>query len=223
MPNYVGNILKINANEKWVKEVIDFVKNDDENMVIDFDKIIPMPKELHIAESSVGDYGLAVIKKQNHEEMTCLEESMANMFKTLLPKMKTEAMELGQKYYDNLKKYGSKTWLDWSRANWGTKWNAMETKLMGDNIIYFETAWNGVEPLIKALSEKFTDVMFEYIYADEDTGYNCARGTICNGDVEMFYPDFGSVEAYEISFEVRPYLEDDYEFVDGEYRYVEAD
>lgn len=76
MPNYVGNILIINAEQNRVNEVLNFIKNEKENMAIDFEKIIPMPAELHIDECSTGDYGLAVIKKQNNEDMSIYEEEI---------------------------------------------------------------------------------------------------------------------------------------------------
>jgi len=223
MPNYVGNILIINAEQNRVNEVLNLIKNEKENMAIDFEKIIPMPAELHIDECSTGDYGLAVIKKQNNEDMSIYEEELVKNFNNMCLESKDEALELGQKYYDNLKKYGYKTWYDWSRDNWGTKWNAMNTELMDSDSIYFETAWNGVEPLICALSEKFPDVEFEYKYADEDTGYNCGEGSVQNGEIDMYYPDGGSTEAYEIAFEIRPYLEEEYELVEGKYEYIDSD
>lgn len=223
MPNYVGNILTINAEQSCVNEVLNFIKNEKENMAIDFNKIIPMPEGLDIDDSSLGEEGLVVIKKQKNEDLSIYEEEIIKRFNDKSQELQKEALELGQQYYDNLKKYGYKTWYDWSRANWGTKWNAMNTELMDNDSIYFETAWNGVEPLICALSEKFPDVEFEYKYADEDTGYNCGEGSVQNGEIDMYYPDGGSKEAYEIAFEVRPYLEEEYELVDGKYEYIDSD
>ena len=42
-------------------------------------------------------------------------------------------------------KYGKKNWYDWSRANWGTKWNSCDTSFqrVSDTTAFyiFDTAW----------------------------------------------------------------------------------
>lgn len=50
------------------------------------------------------------------------------------------------------KEHGENNWYDWGRANWGTKWNSVESKLVEipeqDLIVYsFLTAWDAPRPL----------------------------------------------------------------------------
>ena len=53
MPNTIKNILKINAPPERVQEILSQIKSDtDSEQLLDFNKIIPMPKELEVA---VGD------------------------------------------------------------------------------------------------------------------------------------------------------------------------
>ena len=81
------------------------------------------------------------------------------------------------------------TWHDWSRLNWGTKWNAIawdkgtgeHTKTPGE--LRFQTAWNHPAPVIAALSRKFPDEAIRVAYADEDTGSNLGVYEILNGEI----------------------------------------
>lgn len=57
--------------------------------------------------------------------------------------------------------FGSRTWYDWSIANWGTKWNASDTSI-SDNLVEFDTAWSGVPRVIIEWSSKFPAVEMEY-------------------------------------------------------------
>lgn len=120
--------------------------------------------------------------------------------------------------------YGYPSWYEWRLDKWGTKWNAYEINTEGatDNFIEFDTAWAAPHPVIKRLAECFPDVEMIHTWADENTSYNCGErryqgGTlVCDCQV-----DEGSKEAYELAFDLRPYIAEYYEFVDGEYRYKE--
>lgn len=47
MPNWCSNTLKIEADEQTKADILAFIKSDKNNELIDFDKIIPMPKTDH--------------------------------------------------------------------------------------------------------------------------------------------------------------------------------
>lgn len=72
--------------------------------------------------------------------------------------------------------YGEDNWYDWSRKNWGTKWNSSDAEWHGDDCVTFETAWTAPVPVFEMLSKLFPDMKFKVRYADEDLGSNC--GTI---------------------------------------------
>ena len=83
--------------------------------------------------------------------------------------------------------FGEFCGLNWSRKNWGTKWNAYSTKIdfdvtkkkdnpddyrylfIGDGVIEFDTAWSNPYPWIVAFANSF-NIQFEYRYFDE--GHN---------------------------------------------------
>ena len=66
--------------------------------------------------------------------------------------------------YEERKKYGSDNWYDWSRENWGTKWNACRTQInfdCGEELeIEFETAWDTPRPIIQKIREMFPKLRF---------------------------------------------------------------
>jgi hypothetical protein len=212
MPNYIKNRLTIIGN---TKDVFAFVKSKE--TVFDFNKIIPMPKELEIEDSSTGDLvaELLLLKGMssfpNQRKINEIEKRLYGYNQL------NEAMDLGKKYIANIAKYGHKTWYGWRSENWGTKWNAIEPSVIAKNCIQFDTAWAGVIKLIEKLSTIFPESTFEYKYSDEDTGCNCGRGTIKNGVSEMEFPENYSREAYELAFELRPDNAKYYKLEDGHY------
>lgn len=85
--------------------------------------------------------------------------------------------DLGNAYINNIIDYGYATWYDWSIENWGTKWGAMESKIIkGKNYVefIFETAWATPLPIFEKLSNIIDNDM-EIWYADEDIGNNCGK------------------------------------------------
>lgn len=59
MPNHVKNILHINADEETRSRIWHEIQDDEIGIgSIDFNKLIPMPKELHIESSSMTDQGI---------------------------------------------------------------------------------------------------------------------------------------------------------------------
>ena len=113
-------------------------------------------------------------------------------------------------------------WCEWNIQHWGTKWNSYNCEQIDKYTFAWDTAWSNVLNIVKDISRKFKDVVFEYAYADEDTGYNCGRYTIKGGDViTEILPEGASKEAYELAFELREDYRDNYELVDGNYRHKE--
>ncbi len=216
MPNHVMNKLTFSSQEK---KVLSFLKGDKE--LIDFNKIIPMPEELNIESSNIGEEGAKYLFYNNIRGW--FEEKQASEAKKLLENhgKLDEGLELGKQYLSNLANHGFYTWYDWRRKNWGTKWNAYESKLVSENCIMFETAWNGVVELIEKLSLKFPNVEFEYSYADEDCGANTGTGTIKNGVSTMNYPESYSIKGYELCFSLRPDYKEYYKLQDGKYVSIE--
>lgn len=146
----------------------------------------------------------------------------------LLDFIKTERgkrlMTLGERRTMNLAAYGHADWYDWRIANWGTKWNASNTHVDWDgHAISFDTAWSAPEPIIYALSEAFPDVEFEWMYADEDCGYNTGIAIYKNGCLEINENDGGSPEAYNTYVECWGSSDCMYQDKDGNWNRYDCD
>lgn len=108
------------------------------------------------------------------------------------------------------KKYGRNNWYDWNRDNWGTKWNAYDTRAEFD-VVTFDTAWAHPFPVILALSNKFPEVTFHVRFADEDTGHNLGDYVIKAGEeLEDNSPEEGTEEAIKFACDVKGYDYEEY-------------
>jgi hypothetical protein len=177
MPNWITNKLIINADETMVQKILSQVNS--EESLFDFNKIIPQPKELDDTTAP------AMIISD--------EEYFISPNKGITQSMSDELIS----------KYGYNNWYDWRYHNWGTKWNSDEVNSY-DNEVEFNTAWCNPMPLFVKLSQMFPEVDFRIEYADEDFGYNVGKYTLLNGNVtDMFIPEGGSKEAYELAMEIK--------------------
>lgn len=207
MPNYVTNVLELTCSENRFLEVADFLKGKfDTRGEVDFDALIPMPKELDIECGSRGQVAHSkYISFMNElkEGMTKDEaEELEAKYKSQLQEEKD--WELGKQYYENKENFGCTTWYDWCCKYWGTKWNAMDCEY--NPILHsfkFETAWSCVRELVRLLSIRYPEIVITYSYADEDYGYNVGRFSFQNGEyIEVCQPDGGSKEAFELAAEI---------------------
>jgi hypothetical protein len=113
-------------------------------------------------------------------------------------------------------------WMTWNRLNWGTKWNSYCNSEQDYGIYIFETAWSGVPMLILEMSKQNPEIEFEYTYADEDSGYNVGKFIFKNGEtLQMYKPNGGSKDAYDIYFELNPEDKQNYHLVNDKYEYLD--
>lgn len=135
-------------------------------------------------------------------------------------------LSLGKKVFNNYKNYGVSDWYDWSVNNWGTKWNACNTNIVGDyNAVYFDTAWSPSIEIADKLASMHPKLKIIYEYAEEQTGFYSGRITYENGVIfsNVEFEPF-SKEAYEMSFELWG-NEEEYKFNKdtNTYEYVEEE
>lgn len=205
MPNNITNQLKVIGSNEQVEKLFNTIKNkkkdtEENKCLIDFNKIIPMPKSLSITSGSSVDNAILIINDDKKglsemldyswvkdENITKIEDLKKRLLKNLSPK----DLEQGKIALDNIKNYGHKDWYSWSIANWGTKWNAYSQIQIKENIISFETAWSTPFPLMEELSRMFPDLTIEVVYADEDIGSNCGTYTFVNGSLVGEYSPEG--------------------------------
>jgi len=184
MPNWVTNILTINADEKMVEQILSEVKS--ETNEFDFNLILPMPDELEGGSSPTY-----IVSQEEYEN-----DSSKGMTKAMSDEL--------------IKKYGFDNWYNWRIHNWDTKWNSDEVYI-NYNEITFDTAWSNPKALLVALSEKYPTIKFQIKFADEDFGFNVGEYTLLNGEpIEFDFPDGGSDEAYLMAMDI--HCDSDYYF-----------
>lgn len=212
MPNNVENVITLKGSEEEIKKLMKEIKSDEEDInLIDFNKIIPMPKSLMIEESSSMRKGLKhyqeFLKDNNLEDIDLLNKEAKYLEEN--KSVDKETFKLGKKAFLNIQNYGYATWYDWSIKNWGTKWNAYgcHDKLDSSNMdtICFQTAWSAPHEILKRLSEMYPNIEITHQWADEDLGSNCGRKTYYKGTcIEEYYP-MTEKEAMEFAFKVWDY------------------
>lgn len=227
MPNYVTNkLLFPKADDNKFKEILSRIGNEDR--IIDFNRMIPMPEDLNLECSSLGmkGYEYIVHKKalsgelQNPDKYlkgySFFPEDKKNQillnFEGMPQENKLESYYLGTRYFKNFTDYGYLTWYEWCVDNWGTKWNSCESYLEDDCIV-FTTAWSNVLPVIFEISKLFPDTMINYGYYDEDLGFNLGYFEIENEKIlSSNIPTGGTKEAYELLFDLAPEFTREFEY-----------
>ena len=82
-------------------------------------------------------------------------------------------IQVGDLTMEERKASGGRNWYDWSRQNWGTKWNAYDVVVTAGEVA-FDTAWSCPEPIVRALAKEVGGTWL-WSYADEDIGHNCGQ------------------------------------------------
>ena len=197
MPNHVTNIIEIKGNPDRVKALFEAVKNDEYGLgSIDFNKLIPMPPELDIEESSQTARGLKAYKefievytfngKKDDFDLLNIPQKAEQAFLRVRPDIDRTAWNLGRQAFQNEQKYGAATWYKWRTRNWGTKWNAYgyEAGVQFDGkSLHFLTAWAPPQPIVAKLAEMYPDLDFTHQFANEDIGMNCGEDEYHNGSL----------------------------------------
>lgn len=207
MPNWVSNIITMSSeNNGRVQEVLNFLKS--KRGAVDFNKICPMPKSLDVESSSISDSGYEYVRhiRQGGEESDFKWRCYIDT-----DEKREEAKRLGEILWNNEQQYGCRTWYTWCIQHWGTKWNACDA-IAGDNYVKFDTAWAAVPDLVRRLSNRFPDVRFDYMFADEDWGCNTGEGYFIAGESHMVYPSDNSEHATSIATEMWGEMDYDEEY-----------
>jgi hypothetical protein len=231
MPNYVKVRITVRGRRELIDQLVEQVKStykdeegEEHEILFDFNKVIPMPESLDIIDGSDGHNGMKylILKSKSGigatmDDFVFLQEM--DKIRETDPKRFDDMIDLGQKYLHNIAEHGFPTWHGWRVKNWGTKWNACDTQTDGNGCFEFDTAWAFPFPVIEKLAEMYPDLDIDFIYADEECGYNTGEGTFSGGEiVEEEYPDPCTESAYEIYDECWQ-NEDFYKDPDGEWRW----
>lgn len=86
--------------------------------------------------------------------------------------------EFGNLCLNNISQYGYVSWYDWSCDNWGTKWDALESKgTPEEGELTFFTAWCEPKNVIEKLLEKHKTRKIEWQYEEEGMSF---KGKVCS-------------------------------------------
>lgn len=199
MPNWTFNHITTNN-----PEIIPMFINEKGNF--DFNKLTPMPDGLNIEDSSMKDYAIAYFVTERltvpYTE-TNLSELVSNSFckdwaGEVIDRLKNRNLkgtfypedmlyEMGKQYMYNHENYGSFTWYDWARDNWGTKWNACDTYYDANlpTVVEFNTAWSAPVPIFEKMCAMFpeSEILFN---CDFEEGYYVEYAND-DGKLEIIY------------------------------------
>lgn len=192
MPNHVKNVITFtcpqNVYEGVIKELSAPGRDGEDDYVIDFNKVIPMPEALNITSGSKTGISIAAARflegrpltdaqreyvaslKANYETDPEMKRSRAD-FRTYLQLLSDAGnrgldLELGHRGSENLDRYGCATWYDWRLKHWGTKWNSYEGGLEEEGVS-FCTAWSAPEPVLNAIAKRYPQASFNCLSVDE--------------------------------------------------------
>lgn len=201
MPNMVKNNVTLEGSNQLLKEVIRFLTRNG-NVGLDYNAIIPMPKELKQAEASEytvedllwGRYLTdgSVRPEAVRKAMDWLtdktgkrpEGSDPNILKKCKEAMEQEPegkeyCEMCKTWWHNKQKYGYGDWMTWSKENWGTGWGCQGSTALKEEEVangqYRFTFWSAERTpciLMQKLKEAFPMLKIEVDYADERIGEN---------------------------------------------------
>ena len=222
MPNHITNLITFGSDSASLsafQQMAHDMKMDGEPLgSFDFNKLIPMPQSLDMEESTMSRRGLELYQKYAREQDSLIRANVnasPEQLKVLTdildkawrPRRMQDPMvwKLGEQAYSNLRKYGHASWYGWCIQNWGSKWNAYQSRPLrdGDDTMEFLTAWASVPTIIQKLSEKYPDWTITYRWADEEIGYNVGEMVFQKGKcIDAYTPEGGSRAAYEMAAEI---------------------
>lgn len=166
MPNNISNELTIHSDN--FKEALSFMaappesEHDEIIQHFDMNKLVPMPPEFLDSESSTFASqahicylirnNLQILKRYKYSDWAVQNASMLFLNDRYTY---DQIMDMGKKVHSLFEKYGYGNWYEWRVDHWGTKWNTYASKMMADNILYFESAWSPPIDMVEKFIKMF--------------------------------------------------------------------
>ena len=167
------NSLEILGTEEQVNEVKDFLKGvPDQNgdlMCFDFSRVVLVPEEfINQNSGSVRDYlyNSEELTKNESPELGELQNTFRNSGNLEIPTVSLIPILISEQYNNYITRSLSSDdftdYTDWRYSKWDSKYNAINQKLVGENIISFTTINGTAKVVMHKLSELFPHVAFVY-------------------------------------------------------------
>lgn len=175
MPNNNPNLLIVRGND--AKAII---SNYLTEKTIDFQKIIPRPKELDIEDNSFLEIGVSLIRYEHgftdafdRTRFRHTGKTDTEIYNEL--NKNSKYWEFGEIALRNIARYGHSSWYSWNLANWGTKWSAYQCSILKNTKtevrILFDTAWSPPFPIFRKLVSFHPELKLDVLYCDEGGCY----------------------------------------------------
>lgn len=229
MPNNMAHRMRVFGDAQrlrsFVKKYIKTYRGkEDKYEYLDFDAIIPMPKELREDKvDSRGEIGYDAWYGKDWSRILEWPWVIAEKIVTrkglqkFLDKQDPEYKKQANKVRDNIRKYGAPDSLEWAVKNWGTKWNSYDLNFIlnvgprdwGTTQIEFVffTAWSPPIPVIEMLAYKEPEIRIEIV------GYEGGMNFGCKGSFEGGHGSYECTDAtpelYEEVFGEKPHVEEE--------------
>ena len=195
MPNWCGNQLSISGPSDALLVFALAAKGNGENGDLSLNNLHPCHQDLR--DVSAGSHDIAFdVMFGDLERVTCyawipadVKEDREKLIEFLSAHYRRDMREIGQKMKDNLDKYGSKNWYEWSLANWGTKWDVdgSLSSQSDEHLSYnFDSAWSPPIEAFQKISEDFPELTFDLEYFEPGM---CFAGKVTWKNGSMVYED----------------------------------
>lgn len=178
----------------WVTTHVSAPKHVIESMIneagrVDFKLILPVNLPHAGWEYIIGDAETAAERVLNtplSNDLLIGALEAANRAEVDVSKLSPESFSQFTGMLENYRATGYLHEMDFARKEWGTKWNAYDTKANPeDGKVTFNTAWSCPLPVLESLSKKFPTEEIKVRFADEDIGSNCGEFTLLAGEYIM--------------------------------------
>lgn len=179
MPNWTENTVEIEfSDESQFNKFFDkYLRREGEKYVVDYSLIIPSPNYKDKTVSPVNTDTMSAYLREKagfatDEDKECLDE----IYKPYGQEGEQSTVREICQYSDMLQnETGYPDWYTWNIANWGVKWNAVDSIVSYDKarlIVYLEflSPWSAPVPVMRKIKEIFGDavrIMHTAIYEDE--------------------------------------------------------
>lgn len=189
MPNWCDNELTIRGKQGGVLDCLAAIRGapDAEGnvLLIDFNRIAPMPKILEDTTSPPNECGLFLTGDEKAGEEVLSRAWVKEKGITTLEELRRyleqhpdykRYLALGRQAREAYAETGYYDWYSWRIAHWGTKWNAFRTKFKADPTdtkatLCFDTAWSPPVPAIAQLFPQFPKLTFTLRYWECGVGF----------------------------------------------------